>query len=420
MAEIMSAEGAARGSPVSAVVGALSTTVACVIPVFLVGGLAVQMGAELGFSPAGLGLAVAVYFGVSALASVPAGGLVERFGAVVIARLAICLSAGCLLAIAGFARSLVLLIVLLGAGAAANALGQLASNAALAHRVPRARQGLSFGLKQAAVPLSTLLAGLAVPAVALTWGWRWAFVLAAGVALAALPLVPREHRQRRHAAGTGDGDRATAALVVIGLAATLAAAAANALGTFLVDATVARGLEPGLAGLTLTLGSVVCVAARIGGGALADRWTDGHLAAIAGLLAVGAVGVSLLAVAGPVALVVGVLLGFGLGWAWPGLQNYAVVRLHPQAPAAATSITQTGIYAGACIGPLALGAVAAHAGYPTMWVVAAVTMLGAAVFMLLGGRMLRAAAAARAADAGHAARSSAPEAAATPAPPPAP
>jgi MFS family permease len=342
-----------------------------------------------------LGLAVAVYFGLSALASVPAGAVVERFGAAVTARVGICLSAASLLAIGAFARSLALLVALLGASAAANALGQLASNAALAHRVPRGRQGLSFGLKQAAIPLSTLLAGASVPAVALTWGWRWAFVLAAGLALAALPLVPPQHPAGRRPTRGGNGDRATAALVVIGVAATLAAAAANALGTFLVDATVERGLDAGLAGLTLTFGSVICVAARIGGGALADGWTRGHLTVNAGLLAVGAIGVALLAVAGPVALIVGVALGFGLGWAWPGLQNYAVVRLHPQAPAAATSITQTGIYAGACIGPLALGAVAAHTGYQTMWVVAALTMLGAAVFMLLGGRMLQAAAARR-------------------------
>ena len=66
----------------------------------------------------------------------------------------------------------------------------------------------------------------------------------------------------------------------------------------------------------------------------------------------------LLAVAGPVPLVAGVVLGFGLGWAWPGLMNFAVVRLHPQAPAAATSITQTGVYAGGCLGPLGLGALA--------------------------------------------------------------
>jgi hypothetical protein len=68
--------------------------------------------------------------------------------------------------------------------------------------------------------------------------------------------------------------------------------------------------------------------------------------------------------------------------------NFAVVRLHPQAPAAATSITQTGVYAGGCIGPLSLGTLAATAGYPTMWTAAGIAMLWAAAAMVLGSRML--------------------------------
>ncbi len=131
-----------------------------------------------------------------------------------------------------------------------------------------------------------------------------------------------------------------------------------------------------MAGLTLTLGSAVCVAARIGIGWLADRRTGGHVAVIAGLLVTGALGLGLLAAAGPGPLVVGVVLGFGLGWSWPGLMNFAVVQLHPQAPAAATSITQTGVYAGGCVGPLALGPLAASAGYPAMWLAAAAADAG--------------------------------------------
>jgi predicted MFS family arabinose efflux permease len=69
--------------------------------------------------------------------------------------------------------------------------------------------------------------------------------------------------------------------------------------------------------------------------------------------------------------------------------NFAVVRLHPQAPAAATSITQTGVYAGGCVGPLSLGSLAETAGYPTMWTVAAVAMLAAAALMVVGSSMLR-------------------------------
>ncbi|MGW5558514.1 MFS transporter [Micromonospora sp. NPDC003944] len=384
----------ARTHPVRASAGAVVTTVACVLPVFLLGGLAVQMGTDLGFSPAGLGLAVSVYFGVSALASVPSGRLVERYGPALVARCGILLAAGSMLAIAAFARSYPVLLGLLALSAAANALGQLASNAALAQHVPARRQGLSFGVKQAAIPVSTLLAGAAVPTIALTAGWRWAFVAAAVAASTTLAAVPRQVPGRGRRAGATRAGRATAALVVIGAAAAMASGAANALGTFLVDSAAARGLSPGLAGLTLTLGSAVCVAARVGAGWLADRRETGHIAVIAAMLLVGAVGLGLLAMTGSVPLVVGVVLGFGLGWAWPGLVNFAVVRLHPQSPAAATSITQTGVYAGGCLGPLSLGPLAAHLGYPTMWAIAAGAMLLAAALMLVGSRLLSRAAAA--------------------------
>ncbi|WP_033339234.1 MFS transporter [Catenuloplanes japonicus] len=369
------------------VAGVLATTIAVVLPGFLVGGLAVQIGQSFPLSPAQLGIAISVYFGVSALASVPAGRLVERYGSGPAARAAILLSAASLLAVGLLSRSALTLTLLLAAGAGANALGQIAGNVALARHVPPGRQGLSFGTKQAAIPLSTLLAGAAVPAVALTLGWRWAFVLAALLALSALPFAPSAPALATPR-GAASG-RATAGLFVVAVSATLAAGSANALGTFLVDATVARGVDPGPAGLALTLGGAVCVVARVLGGYLADRLPDRQLAVISGQLVVGAGGLALLTMGGNAVLIAGVVLGFGLGWAWPGLMNFAVVRLHPQSPAAATSVTQTGVYAGGCLGPLTLGFVATHFGYTTMWLTAASAMLTAALCMALGASLLR-------------------------------
>jgi MFS family permease len=366
-------------------VGAVTTTVVSVVPVFLVGGLAFQISSELDLTPADLGLAVSVYFGVTALASVPVGRLVEHRGAALASRAAILLSAAGMLAIAVLVRSLAVLLVLLGTTALANALGQLSSNAALARAVPTRRQGLTFGAKQASIPLSTLLAGAAVPAVALTIGWRWAFVIMAAAAVGALFAVPRDESTTRAAAA--HRGRAPADLVVLGLAATLAAGAANAMATFLVDSSVARGIHPGLAGLLLTFGSAVCVAMRLAVGWLADRRGRGQLAGVAALLLTCGIGLLLLSQRSLVALAGGVVLGLGIGWAWPGLLAFAVVRLHPQAPAAATSVTQTGVYAGAGIGPLALGWVATHFGYGRMWPVAGMCALLAAALVLLGARL---------------------------------
>jgi MFS family permease len=373
--------------PVRAAVGAVTTTTASVLPVFLTGALTVQISAELEFDPAGLGLIVALYFGISAVASLPCGWLVERYGAGLTSRVAVLGVACAMSAIAAFARSFPALVVMLLCCAWCNALGQLASNMALARHVPASHLGLSFGIKQAAIPIATLLSGAAVPAVALTIGWRWAYVIAAWLAVGALLLAPRESGQRERGSAVRS-DRATGALSVIGLAAGLGAGAATALGIFLVAAAVDRGIDAGLAGLTLTMGSVVGLALRLVNGWLADRRSGGHVAAVAGSLMLGAVGLALLAMPGAPALVFGTVLAFGLGWSWPGLLQFAVVRLHPEAPAAATSIVQVGVYGGGFVGPIAFGFLAAHASFPVAWLAGAAMMLLAGVLMVIGRRML--------------------------------
>jgi MFS family permease len=379
---------------VRAGVGAVSTTTVSVLPVFLTGGLAVQISAELGFDPAGLGLVVALFFGVSAVASLPCGWLVERFGSGPTSRIAVLGAGAVMISVATLARSYTGLLVILLCGAWCNVLGQLASNLTLARYVPASRLGLSFGIKQAAIPIATLLAGAAVPAVALTAGWRWAYVIGAGIALAALLVAPRD-TAGREPTGATPGERATAALSVIGFAAGLAAAASSALGIFLVASAVDRGIDPGTAGLTLTMGSVVGLLLRLLHGWLADRRAGGHIAVVAGSLLLGAGGLALLAVPGTPALVLGTILGFGLGWAWPGLLQFAVVRLNPSAPAAATSIVQVGVYGGGFIGPVGFGFLAAHLSFPAAWLAGAATMLVATVLMVLGRRMLMAHGAAR-------------------------
>jgi MFS family permease len=370
--------------------GAVATTTASVIPVFLVGGLAVQISGELRFSPAGLGIAVALYFAAAALCSLPAGWLVERFGDRLTSRSGVLLSALTMLGVAVLAHSYLSLVILLMVGAAANSLGQLSSNLSLARQVPRNRQGLSFGIKQSAIPLATLLAGAAVPAVALPIGWRWAFVIIAGLALLVLPIAPNGPRPPAGSRSTADPrtERATTALVVLAFGAALAAAAASALGIFLVDSSVAQGIGVATSGAVLTLGSVICALSRVGGGWLADRRTgNNHLLVVVGTLAIGSIGLVLLAVHGLWSLLVGTVLGFGLGWSWTGVLNFAVVRLNPKAPASATSITQSGVYVGGCVGPLVFGVLAAHS-YSTAWLVGAAAMVASTVIMLIGRRML--------------------------------
>lgn len=106
------------------------------------------------------------------------------------------------------------------------------------------------------------------------------------------------------------------------------------------------------------------------------------------MLATGALGMAVLASSSVPLLVPGTVLAFGLGWSWPGLLTFAVVRLNPTAPAVATSITQTGVFAGGAVGPLLFGLLVLVSSYRVAWSAAALALLVAAVLMLVGRQML--------------------------------
>jgi MFS family permease len=118
--------------------------------------------------------------------------------------------------------------------------------------------------------------------------------------------------------------------------------------------------------------------------------SGGRLRLVAAMLCVGTAGFVLLATgAGPL-LVVGTVLGFGAGWGWPGLFNFAIVRTSPGSPAAATGITQTGASGGAALGPLLFGFVVEVSSYSTAWLVCGGMALVAAAAILAGrARVLR-------------------------------
>jgi nitrate/nitrite transporter NarK len=112
--------------------GAVAVTTVSVLPVFLTGAMSVQLTTDLGFDPSGLGLVVALYFGVSALFSLPVGMVVERVGSRVTSRIAVVGAAVLMAALAFGARSFASLVAILLCGAWCNVMGQLSSNLTLA------------------------------------------------------------------------------------------------------------------------------------------------------------------------------------------------------------------------------------------------------------------------------------------------
>jgi MFS family permease len=371
----------------------LAATVGCVVaavlPVFMTGGLAVQITEDLGFGEAALGLAVAGFFAAGALTSVLLGKLSQRIGPGRAVRWAGVGSGICLLAIAAGARSLGALAAILAFGGVANAACQPGANMLMSRGAPPGRQGLLLGLKMAGIPISTLLSGLAVPAIALTVGWRWAYVgtgLLAFVCAALVPPMPPAAARRRQEGAPPEAR--LRALVILSASLALGAAGTGSMGAFMVQGGVDAGLAEGVAGYLLAVGSAGSLLMYLFMGARADRKPGRELQVSAAMLAFGATCMLGLAVEQPLLYLLSGPIAFSVGWGWPGLFNLAVVKSSPSSPGAATGITQTGAYVGSVLGPVLFGFLAEEHSFSWAWIVAAVCAVGSSFGCLAGQRAL--------------------------------
>jgi predicted MFS family arabinose efflux permease len=361
-----------------------------ILPVFLVGALAVFIDDDIGFDEAQLGVSVAVFFTAAAVASLPAGRFAERIGATWALTLGMVGGATFFVGAALAGRWWHLAAWLVVAGSA-NAVTQLSANLLLAGKVAPGRQGVAFGIKQSAIPSATLTAGAAVPLLGVTVGWRPVFVLMAGGALACAVWQGRVRggqpvRRLQRAVLSSP----KAPLVVFAMCNGFGAAAATGLGAFLVPYGVSVGMTPGAAGGLLVAGSLAAVCCRLVLGVLADQWDRDNLRVTTSMLGLGAVALVVMPIVGhsSVLLVGAVVIAFGAGWGWPGLFNYLIVRANMDAPAVATGITQIGVYLGGVAGPLLFGLVVARWSFAVAWTAAGAALGCAAALMLLGRSML--------------------------------
>lgn len=371
-----------------------AATVVFVLPVYLSGALAVQLTDELRFGPTGLGVAVAVFFGAGAVASVPLGRLADRLGAVLTVRVSAAIAGIVSVGIATTARSWTALVAWLAVGSAANALGQPGVNRLLINRIPNARQGVAFGVKQSAPPAASMLAGLSVPLVAATVGWRWAFALAGpaalGIAVAAGRRPPRPVRSSAGSEGRTKL-RDPRLLLLLAVAFGLGNVASAPLPTFFVASAVDAGVSGEFAGALLAIGSVVAISVRIVAGVTSDRLPSGHLYLCAGMLGCGSLGIALLTAGQPVLMAIGVIVAMAGTWGYNGVFLYAVIRTYRDTPGAATGALMPGAMMGATTGPLLFGMVVDGFSYPVAWGLSVATAVLAAGGMVIGARQLSAA-----------------------------
>ena len=358
------------------------------LPVFLVGATFLQLEQDIALTTTGLGAAAALFFLTASISSAGLGRVIERIGWRASMRINSLASALILVGIALFARSVVSLSLLMVAGGAVYGLANPSANKALAELVRPERRGLIFGLKHSGIPTSTLLAGLAVPTLALTIGWRFAFAFAAlllpliWLLLASdnddpIDLTSDENLTR------GAAPMSTSQIVALAAAAALATWAAVSLSTFLIAAAVEASLSESGAGLLLSVGSLVSIGTRVTAGALTDRGRSRGFTGLAVLMGVGGLVFFALGGAGGVWFVGLVLLAFATGWGWPGLMTFTVVNANIGTPAASSAITQAGVFLGAGLGPLVLGWLIDNVSQAASWTTVGVC-LGIASVVTLG------------------------------------
>jgi MFS family permease len=371
--------------------------------------LAPVVAPRLGLSPARIGLYMAVAYLAAMLAGLRCGHWVARHGPVRVSQAALLASAAgaAAAAAAGSAASALATVLLLAAAAIGVGYGLVnpASAAVLSHHAPAQSRGLFFSIKQTGVPLGVALAGLLMPAGLVVLDWQaTALAVALACALAALalqplrvPLDPPAAPGAAAPAGIGALLRRvwhTPRLRRLSLASLAYAATQQAFVTFLVSMlNLGLGWSLAVAAGVLSASQVVATGARIGFGALADRWgAPGRLLAQLGAaMSLGCLALAALASAAgaPAALVVAAALGCAataMGWNGVFFAELALrVPRHEMAPVAGA--TQFFTFAGGMLGPLLFGeALRAGAGWPLAWCALAAVPAAAALMMARGLR----------------------------------
>lgn len=364
------------------------------LPVFLVGATFLQLEQGIALTITGLGAATAFFFLSASITSPALGRVVERIGWRASMRINSVSSALILIGIALFARSALSLSLLLVAGGAVYGLANPAANKALAEMVQPDKRGLIFGLKHSGIPTSTLLAGLAVPTVALTIGWRFAFAFAALLLPAIWILLAIDNDDPLDVTHDNNSSQvvapmSTSQIAALAGAAALATWAAVSLSAFLIPAAVEASLSEAGAGMLLFVGSLASIGMRVTAGSLTDRKGSRGFVGLAVLMGVGSLVFVALSGAVGVWFVGLVLLAFATGWGWPGLMTFTVVNANIATPASSSGITQAGVFLGAGIGPLALGWLIANVSRNAAWMTVALFLGIASVVTLTVARSTR-------------------------------
>ena len=386
-------------APLSAMMLVQTMTAMAVVTVPV---LAPEIAASLDIDTAAVGLYQSTAFVGAAFLTLLSGSLVLRHGGVRVNQASVLISAaGVGLAVAGSVPVVALGAVLAGMG---YGLATPGASHVLARVAPPDRRGLVFSVKQSAVPLGGLVAGVLFPPVAEHFGWVWAIALAcAMVASAALVIQPlrarldddRDPAHRVRIDAPGQSVRlivTTPRLRPIALVAFSYGAMQLCLFAFFVTYLVEHvELDLVTAGLLFAVMQGAGFVARVGWGWVSDRWisTRPLLAALGAGTIASTVAAIAFSDAWPLAGLAAASVALGAtGVGWNGIYLAEVARAVPlDKVGLATGGVLMFTFVGVVLGPSTFGAIVATTGsYAAAFIAMDVLVLATVVVLVIRPR----------------------------------
>lgn len=357
------------------------------MPVYVAAALGPRLKSAFAIDDTGLGLLVGVFFASSALAAWAGGTLTDRWDWKPIAVAGCGLSGAATIAAGAWTGEpwgFGLAMVTAGSGFG---LAQPASATVLLEANNDENLATLFAVKQAGIPVATLLAGAGLPLIAIHQGWEATMIVAGLVPLSVAGIIflfRMKARPRPIANGHDPVDvPPVLALTVAGAIAAVVISSASGFGAV---AMTNAGIGEATVGILLIGFSLGGGVTRILGGIVVDSRSINAVKLAGFVLLASAIGYGFLVTGDSLGAAVGIGLAYTVGWSWPGLLFYSVVVSTPSAPGVAAGRLQIGFSVGNSIGPLLFGGALDHFGTAPSWTLIAVMAMSAGTLLLRQAR----------------------------------
>lgn len=350
-------------------------TVACSLPPYMTGALAPQINQDIPLDASSLGFVMAMYWAAGTIGSWLTVNFAEILTDRTVMLIALLIVIGGLVAAAVLATQAWHLLALIGFTGLANGIGHAPANSQLQLKLPGGRQGFGFGVKQAAIPIASVLAGMSVPLLGVNIGWRWALIAGAALCIpilfVVLHYVEKEPRMGSTAETTGRSNMMPPLVrkkaICMSVITLFAAGSFATCGSLITTVADSRGWSVEGAAVALSVSSLLGALLRVVATSLPGynlRRTFGLLVI---MISLGAIGMLVMSIPNQALFIAGMFLVLGPGWAWPAIMHFVAAQLSEGHISAVTGIVQMTVSISSAGIPVVVGVLLVSYGVTVGW-----------------------------------------------------